>query len=78
MMDTTALARPNHAIKDWPLNCCIRGMALDKSQPRLMSGMDKTFENELPLGDFVVKANSLVLMPSSTHNSLKIDIWTHP
>jgi len=36
-------------------------MARDKSQPRPMSDTNKAFENELPLGDFSVKASLLVL-----------------
>ena len=74
MMDRSAQARPKHTLKDWPLNCHLRGMALDKSQIRPTSIMNKAFENELPAGDFAVKASLMVIKPPSTCNSLKIDI----
>jgi hypothetical protein len=41
-------------------------MALDKSQIRPTSIMNKAFENELPSGDFAVKASLMVIMPPST------------
>ena len=74
MMDRSAQARPKHTLKDWPLNCHLRGMALDKSKIRPTSIMNKALENELPAGDFAVKASLMVIKPPSTCNSLKIDI----